>query len=402
MRINIAMVAACPFPAAFASSGLIREMSLALCKRGHRVHVVTYHLGVNDFNVDGLTIHRIPHIPFYRKVCSGISIGKPFLDIFLLWKLMSVVKRFDIDVIHAHNYEAPIAGYLTRALYDIPVVYHAHNTMFHELPTYFNRAYAEKFFKYLGEKLDRFIPLHADHVISISEEQTQYLLCKGVDEKKLTLISPAIYPESFIGGNGQIVRNKLGIGNDPMVIYTGGLQPYQNCKALVVVLRHLLQYIPSAHMVSVARSAPEDLRDYAVQSGVGDRFHFIQGKGLASERDCLAAADVAVIPRIRCIGFPIKILNYLAAKKPVVCFESIVKSFRSGDHLLAVPDGDYHAMAKGIADLITHSKDAFKLAQKGHQEVLNNYHWDKICPQIENIYDRLISAAGFPSGSERQ
>jgi len=129
--LKIVVVAACPFPAAFASSGLIRESSQALAKRGHEVHVVTYHLGVNGFNTDGLHIHRIPSVSKYRKKSSGVSIGKPFLDILLTLKLLKVVKSIKTDIIHAHNFEAPPAGYIARMLTNIPVVYHAHNTMFH-------------------------------------------------------------------------------------------------------------------------------------------------------------------------------------------------------------------------------------------------------------------------------
>jgi hypothetical protein len=43
--LNIAMVAACPFPANHGSPASIREMAEAVAARGHRVHVVTYHFG---------------------------------------------------------------------------------------------------------------------------------------------------------------------------------------------------------------------------------------------------------------------------------------------------------------------------------------------------------------------
>jgi hypothetical protein len=74
VKLNIAMIATCPFPAAFASSGLIRELSLALHRAGHTIHVVTYHLGLTGFDTKGLHIHRIPNV---FSIGNGLRAFRP-------------------------------------------------------------------------------------------------------------------------------------------------------------------------------------------------------------------------------------------------------------------------------------------------------------------------------------
>ena len=390
MPLKIAMVAACPFPAAFASSGLIRELSLALSRRGHEIHVVTYHLSVPGFDSASLNIHRIPQVSLYQKLSSGISKGKPFLDFLLSIKLLQVIRKHQIDIIHAHNYEAPIAGFIARKLTGKPVIYHAHNTMFHELPTYFTWKYMQRIAQFAGKKLDDFVPVRSDHVIAISQEQYRYLVEQGIPEDRISLVSPGIDAGSFFQGDGTEIRNRIGITSEPLLIYTGGLQAYQNCLALVNVLQHILPQRPNTHLLIVARSAPEYLKSYAMEKGVIDRIHFIQGVSLEMERDCLAAADVAVVPRVSCIGFPIKLLNYLSASKPVVCFDSMVKEFKSGQDLLAVPMGDEKAMAVAILQLLNDKQMADQLGRQGYLTVSTRFDWGDIASEIEKIYFRTL------------
>ena len=77
-KLKIAMVAAYPFPVAQGSQVFIKQMSKALVKRGHRVHLVCYHFGERHeaFN---FTIHRIPRITSYSRFREGPSLRKSVL-----------------------------------------------------------------------------------------------------------------------------------------------------------------------------------------------------------------------------------------------------------------------------------------------------------------------------------
>ena len=135
-RYRVAVVAACPFPSLRGSQVLVRELAEGLAHGGHAVHVVTYPTAQHLAPVERIAIHRVRKLP-------GLWTAHPFgwqkvvLDLLLAWTLLGVVRRERIEVIHAHNVEAPLVAFLVRWLTGVPVVYHAHNALADELPCYF-------------------------------------------------------------------------------------------------------------------------------------------------------------------------------------------------------------------------------------------------------------------------
>jgi glycosyltransferase involved in cell wall biosynthesis len=62
-------------------------------------------------------------------------------------------------------------------------------------------------------------------------------------------------------------------------------------------------------------------------------------------RAAIAGADVAVVPRTRCAGFPVKLLAALALRVPVVVAEGSAQGL-PGE--IVVPDGDPAALAEAL------------------------------------------------------
>ena len=99
------MVAACPFPHPRGTPIRILRMAEALAARGHEIHVVTYHLGSSHLSAR-LRIHRTRTLASYRHVAPGPTYEKLLiLDPLLAAKLVEVIRRFSIDLVHAHHYE---------------------------------------------------------------------------------------------------------------------------------------------------------------------------------------------------------------------------------------------------------------------------------------------------------
>src|SRR6185312_8625726 len=103
-----------------------------------------------------------------------------------------------------------------------------------------------------------------------------------------------------------------------------------------------------------------------------------------------AAADVTVIPRPDIPGYPLKLLNYLAAQKPVVCFEGAAKGVSNLYDALVVPDHDFDAMGRGVARLLRDPELAGRLAENGYHTVLENFDWEILCTEIEYVYSRVL------------
>jgi glycosyltransferase involved in cell wall biosynthesis len=166
--VKIAMVGACPFPCPRGTPIRILRLAEALAGRGHEVHVVTYHLAVGEAP-PCLHVHRIPRIATYRRLAPGPSYQMLLvLDPLLTAKLRAVIRRHDIDVIHAHHYEGLVTGAIARGSARLPLIYDAHTLLGPELSTYALGLPAWLVGRF-GRGLDRVLPRLADRSIAVSE-----------------------------------------------------------------------------------------------------------------------------------------------------------------------------------------------------------------------------------------
>ncbi|MGH7572072.1 MAG: glycosyltransferase family 4 protein, partial [Gemmatimonadota bacterium] len=155
-RLNVAMVAACPFPFPRGTPIRIQRVAEAMARRGHRVHVVTYHLG-DIWEEPPFVLHRIPAISGYRKTSPGPSYRKIFVvDRRLAAKLREVLASYPIDLVHGHHYEGLMVALLARRA-GIPILYDAHTTLESELPSY-RMGLPGSFKRSFGRLLDRRLP----------------------------------------------------------------------------------------------------------------------------------------------------------------------------------------------------------------------------------------------------
>jgi len=224
-RYSIAMVAACPFPANHGTPAAIREMSEELARRGHTVRVVTYPLSDNT-PISGVAIDRVRQIGFNRVIKVGPSYQRLIFDFLLIFKLMHVVRRHRVDVIHAHNYEAALVAGIVGRLSGLPVIYNAINTMIGELPSFGfirPRAVAVGFAKLL----DYVTPRVADAVIADTAELHRFLLGVGVAPHRVTTINSGVRPEMFATGDARKIRGRFAVANEPLIIYTGTFDQLQ-------------------------------------------------------------------------------------------------------------------------------------------------------------------------------
>lgn len=93
----------------------------SLGERGHTVSLLTYHLG-RDVHYAGMTLHRIPRIPFIRRVRPGFSMAKVICDLAMWVKAWSLVRRERPDVVHAVEESVFIAWWL-QITKGIPYIY---------------------------------------------------------------------------------------------------------------------------------------------------------------------------------------------------------------------------------------------------------------------------------------
>jgi len=387
-KLNIAMVAACPFSAAQGSQVYIQQMSEALVKRGHRVHLICYHFGEHHqkFNFE---INRIPRITSYYRFRAGPSFQKPLLDFMLFLKLWQVVKKEAIDIIHAHNYEAPLAGLLVKRLTGIPVIFNSHNVLSDELYTYFRLKFSKRLAKSLAHYLDTYIPKKADFCITVSQEAVSFFKAKGVAPDRIRFIPPGIDYHNTKACTPRAVREKYDLRAQPLIIYTGNLDGYQNIELLFHSIKRVSKSLAEFTVVMVTNSDYNKYKKLAKEIGIDRYILFFYSLTFNQTQEILAIADIAVSPRTSWSGFPIKLLNYMAAGKAIVASEGSAKGIEHLHNGLVIKNGDSEGFAHAILQLIKDPELVKKLGRNARKTVLH-YRWKQITQEIEEVYEKVL------------
>jgi 1,2-diacylglycerol 3-alpha-glucosyltransferase len=391
---KIAMLAACPFPANYGSPGAIREMAQSLASRGHDVHVVTYPFG-EDLPVNLLTIWRCFG---WRKqgsrIYSGPSLEKLFLDLFLLVKLCSVIRRQKIEVIHAHNYEGVLLGVIAKFITGRPLLYNAVNLMSDELHLYkfLRPAFLAR---WIARLLDLFVTWWPDGFIAITNDLRQAMLTRGVSSDRIALVPCSVNLEMFEHPNDGQLRVQYGVRDRPVIIYTGINSPIQRLDYLLRAFSVVRQKFPDALLMIVSPLDHDpDLatnRSLAAQLGVDSDVIWVEGHKLVELPNYLALASVAVISRPDMPGHPIKLLNYMAAARPIVCSAGAAKGVQHLHDAFLTRDHDWQHLAEGITTLLQDHALAEKLGKNARDTVVRDFDCGALCAPVERMYQFLTA-----------
>jgi glycosyltransferase involved in cell wall biosynthesis len=392
-RYSIALVLAAPFPALQGSQVLVHHLAQGLAERGHRVHLVAYGTDAEAL-VPPVTVHRLPRLWGCRITASGPHPAKLVLDSLLAWRLLRVVVRENIDLIHAHNYEGAIAGLLVGRLTRRPVVYHGHSAMVDELPSYFSDPRLRRAATRIGSWLDRHVPCRADYCIGVTADLVALLRARGVRPDDVEHVVPgglALDPESIDA------PKEAPPGAGATLLYAGNLDRYQNLDFLLRSFATVRAARPHARLLLVTHSERHRYRRHAValaHAGV----HVIQVRTFPAARALITAADVALCPRTETTGFPIKLLNYMAAGKAIVACEGSAKLLRDGETAVIVANGDEQAFAGAVVGLLDDPEKRRRLGRGARAAVQAACASEPMFLQIESIYRRVLSSRGRAPG----
>lgn len=364
MKLRIAMVGACPFPVPQGSQVLLRETAQLLQQRGHEVHLVVYGYGAGE-TPPGLNVHRCRRVPGDGRVRAGPFLAKPLLDLALLFELRRVVREFHIDVVHAHNYEALAVALLAGKR---PIVYHTHNVMADELPYYFSGGRLARGF---GTWLDRALPRRADRVVALHRRLAGYLILHGCAPDHVTVIPPPVDAAEFEAG---LIGRTM-----PAVLYTGNLDAYQNLGLLERAMGILRKSIPQARLM-IATADPRPV-PYA---------ECVHTPDLPALRAVLAEDHVVAVPRVSWSGYPIKLLNAMAAGKAVVACASAAYPLTDRYNGLVVPDNDAEAFARALSELLVNARLRAELGRHARETILAEYQPGAIAKLLEDCDLRLL------------
>jgi 1,2-diacylglycerol 3-alpha-glucosyltransferase len=391
-RLKICVLAACPFPANHGTPGSIRELVEATAERGHEVHVVSYHLG-EPLPLRNVHLHRIADWTGEKSITVGPTRYRPLYDFQMIFTALKVMRRHRVDLIHAHGYESALVAACCRPFVRLPVLYSAHNAMGDELASYdFFRS--KRMASALAWVLDRTVPRIGNRCVPHSANLQEFLHARGLSERMEPVLNFGIDFDKRPVGDRQRLRRECNLTDEPVILYSGVIDQFQRLDLLLESMVHVLSRFPRAKLLLLTNVAngrgDAALREQAKTLGIDGSLVMMAPQSLDHGLKLISICDVAVVPRPKAPGFPIKLLNYMASKRACVMYASSCSRLSHGEHVWLAAEDTPESLGGAIVRVLKDEMLRNRIAEGGYQFVRARHDRRGAAAQLCNSYVRLL------------
>ncbi len=328
----------------------------------------------------------IPHFEAAGVRVYDLNMKKKW-DVKAFLRLKRIIEEERPDILHTHLFHADLIGRILGKVCQVPIIL----TTLHMLE--FTRAY------WYYNWPDRWASRFNDALIAVSQAVKDGFVDKEkLDESKITVIQngvtdlPEVTEQELIN-----TRMRMTQGPGPVVGIVSRLDiPRKGHPVLFEAIQRLKEKYPTLICAVVGsgtgyRTLQEDVRRLGLEA------HVVFLGAQDNVAPWLKAMDVFALPS-RHEGFPMAIIEAMAAQKPIVAtpvggVADLIEHEKTG---LLVPVGDAKALAEAIERLLDQKELAAGLAQAARDRFENQFAMSTLVKRTEALYaewvDRKLNA----------
>lgn len=371
--MNIAIVC---YPT-FGGSGVVAtELGLALARKGHQVHFITYSYPVRlDFLEMNIHFHEV-HVEEYP-----LFHYQPY-ELALSSKMAYVIKTYHIDILHVH-YAIPhaYAGYMAKQMLkregiEVPMVTTLHGTditLVGNHPTY--------------KEAVTFSINESDIVTSVSESLKQDTLRLFRIDKDIKVI-PNFTNIKKSKETSPCKRTVMAKPEELIVTHISNFRKVKRIDDVVRIFYGIQQKLP-AKLIMVGDGPEREIADQLCKDlGIKSKVLFL---GNTSDIDrILCFTDLFLLPSAS-ESFGLSALEAMAAGVPVVSSNTggLPEVNEEGVSGYLCPIGDVKAMAEKAIYILEDKTRLAQFKQNAHK-VAERFDEDRIVPMYEALYYSAI------------
>ena len=367
----------------------VDELSVALVKAGHDVHVVTANAeNAPEFEVyKGIKVYRVKsyrtkHLNFIDEILQ--------LNLGLLEHAIKILRTEQIDFIHAHDWLVAHAAITLKRSFGTPIITTIHATEYgrwsgihNELQNYIHSTEWHLNYESIGT------------IVCSQYMKNELQTIFGLPSDKMFVLPNGVEAEKFdIDFDQWNFRRNFANDNEKLVMSVGRMVPEKGFQVLTdAALRVMQNYNDVRFVIAGKGNMLDSLRARAERLGVSDRVNFW---GFMSDEDLnklFIVSDVAVFPSLY-EPFGITAIEGMAAGTPIVVSEAgglgeIVDHGYTG---IKTYTGNSDSLAWGILELLYNPDYANTIRKNAYNKVLTVFNWDKIAADTTRVYEHLLSS----------
>ncbi len=388
--MKILVIAPTPF---FANRGAhirILEESLALERMGHDLIIATYHIGneIDSSIKTNIDVRRIRRLLFwYTKLEAGPDWQKIILDLMLIRKVFYLARTQRPDIIHAHLHEGVAIGWIVQKILfwrGMKLIADFQGSLTKEMVSH--SYLGGGLLKNIFFRIEKFIDNLGEAAISSSDENTKDMLRLRLDRKVDTVLDGANLSQFENLANKEQLKKEFEFPLDKTIItYTGALMGSKGIQYLLEAIPIVLKKNANTFFI-LAGFPAQQAEEFVAENKLEEFVRIISPLNYFDLPKLLVASDIGVDPKDSTTGQASgKILGYMAAGLPVVCFD------RENNRKYLGEGGQYakeiaaNDLAQAIIMLIL---DPQRMQLKGqfNKKQVEKFSWDISAKKIARIY----------------
>ena len=335
--------------------------------------------------------HRVVHVPAGRFDLPKEEL-EGMVPTFTDFVLDDIRHAHAADVVHANYWLSGVAGHSIKHELDIPLV-----TTFHTLARV--KAEGGDPEPERRERAEAQIIGCADAIcVSCDEEEDQFRRLYGNPPGLVEIVAPGVEHAFFTPGDKRGARFALGMGEGPVLLFVGRIQPLKGVDVAVRALAALNRRDASLYVVGGASGLEGDTEVVRVNAliselGLTQQVHFVEPQAHHMLSTYYRAADAVWVPS-RSESFGLVALEAAACGTPVIA-NAVGGLLSLVDHGLTgylVADRDPEMFAQYTAELLNNpalaSAMSIAAAERGRR-----YTWSFAAARLRRVYTDITSRA---------
>ena len=359
----------------------VSELSEALAKRGHEVHIFTRR---GDFD----TYDRINGVHYQRVMAKDLGDLLAQMDKMsdaMYDRFGAVQKIFgQFDIVHCHDWHPVSALVRIKADFGTPSVLTMHST---EWGRCGNHSGDERIAH--REWLGGYASSQIIATTQLMKEELMHVY--SIPDVKINVVANGIVSGKIRRNvDSRSVKRRYHIGPDASMVLFCGRMSYQKAPDLLVeAIPLILKNHKEVKFVFAGEGDMMNACEYlAKRLKVNEACRFLGYITSQAKEALMNACDLLCVPS-RNEPFGMVVLEAWDAGKPVVATEavSIINNFEDG--LLAYIQPE--SIAWCINRLLENREEMEKIANAGHKRIKAEFSWDKISERTEDVYGKALA-----------
>ena len=298
------------------------------------------------------------------------------------------------DAIHANYWLSGVAGHRLKHELSLPLV-----STFHTLA----RVKAE-----LGDaeparraRAETEVIGCSDAILASCEAEAAHLVdLYGADRSRIEIVPPGVDHAFFSPGERRGARQALHLGDHPVLLFVGRIQPLKGADVAVRALGELSARYPDALLVVVGGASGQDgpaeeahVRQLVAELGLVERVRFVPPQPHHLLSTYYRAAVVCVVPS-RSESFGLVALEAAACGTPVVAADvgGLTTLVDHGDTGFLVDERDPAAYAHFLDRVLSDASSATAMGRAASRRA-GHYRWSTTAARLRRVYADLTARA---------